>query len=191
MPSGWSPIPDEPSREPAARPHAVHESVGNGRVVIQIDADGVWARRVTLRERIETRVFGDRLDRALAAGVPPETDPLLALRAAQIASPKSRRELAALVRRLLTTATTSEESPFRARSMAILPRVKKARREFEALADHLEAPVPLPARGMAAVKLLLRDGAGPLYRYESRQNLARVVRDITDLLDPSIDWSLG
>jgi len=51
--------------------------------------------------------------------------------------------------------------------------------------------VPLPARGMAAVKLLLRDGAGPLYRYESRQNLARLVRDITDLLDPSLDWSLG
>lgn len=191
MPSGWSPIPEQPSHDGAARPHAVHESVGNGRVVIQIDADGVWARRVTLRERVESHVFGDRLDRALAAGVPPETDPLLALRATQIASPKSRRELAALVRRLLTTATAGDESPFKARSMAILPRVKKAQREFEALAAHLEAPVPLPARGMAAVKLLLRDGAGPLYRYESRQSLARLVHDITDLLDPSVDWSLG
>ena len=190
MPSGWYPPPDEPHEQPAG-PRAVHASVGHDRVVIQIDADGVWARRVTWRERLQAHLCGDRLDRMLAAGVPPETDPLLALRAAQISSPRSRQELAVLVRRMLATATRDEESPFRARSMAILPRVKQARREFEALADHLEAPVPLPARGMAAVKLLLRDGAGPLYRYESRQNLARLVHDITDLLDPSLDWSLG
>lgn len=187
MPGAWYPA-EEPHHE--RPPRAVHESVGHGRVVIQIDGTGVWARRVSWLERLESHLFGDRLDRALAAGIPPETDPLLALRAAQISSPKSRRELATVVRRMLAAAT-DPESPMRVRSMAILPRVKKARREFEALADHLEAPVPLPARGMAAVKLLLRDGAGPLYRYESRQSLPRLVRDITDLLDPGLDWSLG
>ena len=193
MPSGWFPFPDEPGRRgsDAFASRAVHERVAHGRVVIQLDAEGVWARRVTWWERMQSHLCGDRLDRDLAAGVPPETSPLLALRAAQISSPHSRRELAALVRHMLDSAVHPDESPLHARSMAILPRVRKAQHEFEALAEHLEAPVPLPARGMAAVKLLLRDGAGPLYRYESRQSLPRLVRDITDLLDPSVDWSLG
>jgi len=193
VPSAWFPQPDEPQqhRVEGFTSRAVHESTGHGRVVIQLDADGVWARRVTWYERLQSHLCGDRLDRALAAGVPPETDPLLALRAAQISSPKSRSELASLVRRILSSALTPDDSPFRARSMAILPRVRKAQREFETLVERLEAPVPLPARGMAAVKLLLRDGAGPLYRYESRQSLPRLVRDITDLLDPSLDWTLG
>ena len=186
MPGGWFPVPDDAAPR---MPHHAH--VQRGTVVLLLDSEGVYARRVTWRQRLQARLLGDRLDRELASGVRPETDPVLMLRAARISSPRSRRELASLVRRLLDSALETRDTRFAAQSMVLLPRVRKARREFEELLECLEAPAPLPARGMAAVMLLLRDGSGPLYRAESRQSLARMVRDITGQLDPALDWSLG
>jgi hypothetical protein len=182
VPTGRMPSPHSDA------PHSFHD---HGPVVLQVDDEGVWARPATWRERIASHLLGDRLDQALASGIPPEADPLLALRAAQIARPRCRNEMVSMVRRLLEAADEPDDALFPPRSMAILPRVRQARGEFESLLEHLEAPVPLPARGLASVKLLLRDGAGPLYRCESRQNLGRMVRAITDMLDPSVDWSLG
>ena len=179
MPGGWFPVPDDAAPR---MPHHAH--VQRGTVVLLLDSEGVYARRVTWRQRLQARLLGDRLDRELASGVRPETDPVLMLRAARISSPRSRRELASL-------ALETRDTRFAAQSMVLLPRVRKARREFEELLERLEAPAPLPARGMAAVMLLLRDGSGPLYRAESRQSLARMVRDITGQLDPALDWSLG
>ena len=60
--------------------------------------------------------------------------------------------------------------------MAVLSRVREAQPELEDLIDRLLAPVPVPARGVALVRLLLRDGAGPLFRYESEADLCQQVR---------------
>ena len=48
--------------------------------------------------------------------------------------------------------------------------------------------MPVSARGVALVRLLLRDGSGPLFRYESREDLAAQVRRAVDALDPGRDW---
>jgi hypothetical protein len=72
--------------------------------------------------------------------------------------------------------------------MAVLARVRATRPELEALLDRLLVPAPVSARGMALVRLLMRDGSGPLFRYESREDLSLQVRRATDALDPGPDW---
>ena len=157
-------------------------------VVLQVDRGGVYVEPVTLRRRVQCTLLADRLDRSLAAGVHPESDVLLALRAQRLAGPRMRAELATTVRRLLRAADEPEHTLTRAPSMAVLQRVRTTRTDLEALVEHLMAPVPVSARGVALVRMLLRDGSGPLFRYESRADLAAQVRRASDALDPGQDW---
>ena len=99
-----------------------------------------------------------------------------------------RVELATTVGRLLRAADEPEHTLTRAPSMAVLQRVRTTRNDLESLVDHLLAPVPVSARGVALVRMLLRDGSGPLFRYESRADLAAQVRRAADALDPGQDW---
>jgi hypothetical protein len=48
--------------------------------------------------------------------------------------------------------------------------------------------VPVSAHGVALVRLLLRDGSGPLFRYESRDDLTSQVRRAIAALDPGQGW---
>ena len=153
-----------------------------------MDNEGVWTAYPTLLERVESHLLGDRLDRSLADGVSPECDVLLALRAQRIACVASRRELARSLQRLIDASQQSSHTLSPAASMAVLCRVSAARSEFESLVEHLLAPVPVSAHGVALVRLLLREGGGPLYRYESRVDLAAMVRSCIAALDPSSDW---
>jgi hypothetical protein len=72
--------------------------------------------------------------------------------------------------------------------MAVLERVRESQDALEELVDHLLAPVPVSAHGVALVRLLLRDGGGPLFRYESREDLTDQVRRAIAALDPGQDW---
>jgi hypothetical protein len=158
------------------------------RVVLQVDGTGVYVEPVTLRRRLTAALLCDRLDRMLAAGLPAESDVLLAVRAEHLASARTRTDLARTVGRLLRAASGPEHGISRASSMAVLSRVREARPELEDLIDHLLAPVPVSARGMALVRLLLRDGSGPLFRYESPADLRHQVRCASAALEPAEDW---
>jgi hypothetical protein len=198
MPSGW--FPDgrrHRDHDPAADEHVDtvlpaapprREPREHGPEVLQVDCFGVYVRHVSLWERLECHLLADRLDRTLAAGVQPETDVLLAMRAERIACLTMRRQLARSVRRLIDASADTRTSVYAPRSMAVLPRVAACRADFEELESHLLAPAPLSARGVARVRMLLRDGSGPLYRYESRQDLRRLVRDVIEALEPTADW---
>lgn len=160
-------------------------------VVVLLDADGVCARRTTLRERISARLHAPSLDRRLAAGAAPESDVLLALRARRLARIESRRELALSVMRLLAAAEPRRRSPllpFEPQPMAVMPRVVAAHDDLERLVTSLLAPAPVSARGVAAVSLLLSDGSGPLYRAESTDDLGALVRRTIVALDPVQGW---
>ena len=50
------------------------------------------------------------------------------------------------------------------RAKSMIERVAKARPELETLIEHLLAPAPVSARGVAIVQLLLSDGLGPYAR---------------------------
>lgn len=160
---------------------------GHGRHVLLLDDDGLEVCRVTWWQRLQMRVHADTLDRLLAAGVPPESDVLLALRAERLARPRTRETLARTIERLLLASQTYGDRRTRP-SMAVLPRVACARADLEALVERLRAPAPLSARGVADTSLLLRDGSGPVYRYESTADLGALVRRIAAELDPSRDW---
>ena len=184
MDAAWSPAPgfDE-------TPPAYQHSTARGTLVLQVDETGVFACRATWGQRLRARLLADSLDRALAAGVPPETEVLLALRAQRLARWRTREMLARTVERLVRASESTADNRLGTRpAMAVLPRVAAARDDLEALVEHLRAPAPLSARGVADVCLLLRDGSGPIYRYESTADLGALVRRITAELDPSRDW---
>jgi hypothetical protein len=117
---------------------------------------GVWLRCVTWRQARE-------LDEQLARGTDPIISDELSLRAGQLASARSRRRLACILR----GAAELADAPFDPWRMGP-PVVRRAQvqenREllFE-LADRLTAGGPLGAQGLAITSLLVGDGVSPLY----------------------------
>lgn len=163
------------------------ETASRRHLVVLLDADGVWSRRATLRERVGTRLHAAKLDERLAAGEPPESDPLLSLRAQRLARIDSRRELALGVLRVLAQCEPGR-SRLEPAPLVVVPRVVAAHDDLEQLVTSLLAPAPVSARGVAATSCLLRDGYGPLYHRGSSTDLRTVVRSTIAALDPSSDW---
>jgi hypothetical protein len=111
--------------------------------------------------RMMASVRGRALDRALIAGADPTDSTQLAARACKLTSPANRRLLAAGIERLLRSPT---ERPSRARLAPPRDTVLAAAEELSNLAELLRGRSPLYARGLAMLRELLTDGAGPLYR---------------------------
>jgi len=136
--------------------------------------DVLEPRRVRLRDRLAARLGAHRLDRRLAAGVPPERSAALSLRAARLIEPAVG---AALARRLeLIVAEADGRLLPRARIAARRRAVFEAAGELDALARRLAAPDPRGVRGVAQARLLLTDGCGPLYSHRSGEDLTGAVR---------------
>lgn len=156
-------------------------------MVVLLDSEGVWSRRATLGERLRTRIRAAKLDVRLAAGEPPESDPLLSLRAQRLARIDSRRALALGIMRVLAQCEPGR-SRLEPAPLVVVPRVVAAHDDLEQLVTSLLAPAPVSARGVAATSCLLRDGFGPLYHRGSPTDLRTAVRSTIAALDPSSDW---
>jgi len=106
----------------------------------------------------------------LAEGADPSASPALRLRAAQLASPRSRGALAAGLERVVDDA----EQPARGLTSAVpLQRreILAARADLVSLArDVIEADAP-QAHGLALVARLLTDGGSPLYAPRPERSL--------------------
>lgn len=168
-------------------------------MLVADDLDRLTLRRVTAYHRIVARLRAASLDAELAAGISPETCDYLAARAFQLTSMKSRRQLAAGLERVLATAgglgqsntaagglgqSDTDASGSTRPAVPVVPlrmplrraRVTAAAAELGELARHLLTPGPVPARGVAIVRQLLSDGAGPLYRESCQVDLRDVAR---------------
>ena len=102
------------------------------------------------------------LDHRLAHGESTLASPELARRGEQLASIHSRHSLAVGIRRVIADA----ERPTRALSAAVPVQrrpILGARARLEQLAADLDAHEPVKLAGIARVRLLLTDGASPLY----------------------------
>lgn len=121
---------------------------------------------VTLWARLRAR----HLDEQLAHGADPVTSPLLAARAAQLATRRSRARIAAGLERL----ALGSDAP---RSMfTILPErgaIAPNRDRLLGLAMALRSGAPAYAGGIAEARLIVTDGTGPAFTDRRGEGLSR------------------
>jgi hypothetical protein len=129
-------------------------------VVVLEEQNSLGLCHVHLRDRIHTLLRSASLDHQLAAGASPESSVPIALHAARLYRPKQRRRLAASLREVAAAARGSR----RTRAPINRESIRLALAELETLARRLETNGPIDVRGIARVRVLLGDGAGPLYR---------------------------
>lgn len=149
-------------------------------VLLDDNTGGLRMRRLWPWQRVLASFRAASLDRELAGGASPESSASLAARAAWLTSSQVRRDLAASVRGILATAgepvaAVWPRSPIGpARAPRVPVRTSRVSRSAPLLAEvnsRLLQPGPVPVRGVAMVSHLLADGAGPLYREASRDDL--------------------
>ena len=152
-------------------------------VVIRDRARGWVTLCPTPWERVLCRFRGHRLDRALATGEPPESDVLLSLRADLDVAMSRRLQTAATLRRLVQDATKPPRYVHRGTPTLQRHRICTVRHEMDLLIGRLERPGPLPAAGIAQIRLLLSDGGGPLYYEGSNSDLRQLLTTALVSLD--------
>ena len=150
------------------------------RVLLDDDGGQLTLKRLWPWHQVLAASQAGRLDRALAAGVSPETSASLAVRAVRLTSTQFRRGLAASLRRALVAAGEPAfvPAPLRAARRPIVPlrttRIGPAAPLLAELASRLLEPGPVPVRGVAMVTELLSDGYGPLYHEAAPDDLSAV-----------------
>jgi hypothetical protein len=149
---------------------------------------GVIARDATVWERILTHTRSARLDAELAHGTRPEASALLALRAQALVRPAGRHDVARSVQRILAEADRPPAPPLRAAVPIRRDRVRAVAGDLRILIDHLLAPCPLAAAGVAQTLLLLHDGAGPLFYPGNTEDLHTRLQEIISALEPLNNW---
>lgn len=114
------------------------------------------------------------LDSRLARGAVPESSDVLFSHARRIVRPRSCALLASSLRKV--AATSQRPRAISNRVPVARDHVNSAHGELVALAERLERPGPIRARGVAQIRLLIGDGSGPLYRRESERPLLADLR---------------
>jgi hypothetical protein len=129
-------------------------------------------------DRWLARAYAPSLDNQLAAGWPPGTSRLLALRAQEITSPAGRGELVRGWGYVLDRARRPAV-PRTPRAPLCRDQIAAAEGDVRTMLAVLACPLPISARGAAMASVLLGDGTGPLHNPHSDLELAAVVRDAT------------
>jgi hypothetical protein len=154
-------------------------------LVLLVGADDcLTARDATVGERLTARLRSGTLDRDLACGVSPDASAPLELRAQALERMSARRELARTLRRLLAEADA--QVPRRRSGVVPIMRdtIRDASDEFRILIEHLLAPGPVSAQGVAQIRLLLQDGSGPLFHRGAGECLRTCLQKATAALQP-------
>ena len=142
------------------------------------------------RDGLVVRLLAPSLDRKLAAGYSPESHRLLAIRARTLVAPATRRALAQTLEEAVERARLPRQ-PGDRRIPLCDDRIMAAEFDLRDMISWLRVPLPLPARGVAMVTMLLRDGTGPLYNHNCTTDLRSLVRHAVAELDPSRDLGLS
>jgi hypothetical protein len=153
------------------------------------DSSYVRPHQSLVGERIWGWLHSWRLDHALARGEAPDSSAALFLRAHRLIGPKFRRALAAEIRALPAAALRARH-PFDPRVPVRRQQVLESLELLEKLADRLEAPEPVDARGVAQVRVLLRDGESPLFDPDRGVEFAEAFEAALEALEPvaAFDW---
>jgi hypothetical protein len=144
-------------------------------LLIDDGAGGVIGVRAGLRDYLRIHLTADRIDRDLAEGASPDATVASALRAQELTSMQSRRDLASGLQRALAAAIASGYARLAGAPLA-RDGVLAAAAEIGELSRRLLADGPVSVRGVAETRLLLTNGAGPLHNRRSQERLAATVR---------------
>jgi hypothetical protein len=142
----------------------------------------------SLFPRLRAAVGGRALTRALSEGIDPAFSPELSVRAAQLTSSRTRKQLARALRRTIDEA----HRPALTRSRVVIIRraaVLDAEDALKVMIDRLGSSEPVRAEGMAITERILTDADwSPLYNRAEPGALRRLVRVATAAMgtrDPS------
>jgi hypothetical protein len=155
--------------------------------VLLVDATERHPRRDGLLLRARVWRHRASLDRSLAEGADPATDPAVALRARQLRDPASRRAMANTLENLVHAA---EEPPDAWPHGGPRPPLRReallaARSDLIALAELLRRPRALPPGALALVALLLWDSASPVYSAHAGTTVSEWVHAAADGARPA------
>jgi len=133
--------------------------------------------------RLSTHVRTRALDRALAAGVSPDSSAALSLRAQMLIGHASRAGLARMIRRLVNDAR-QPRTPFTPHVPLCRRKIIRSARTLEELATRLLDDGPVDARGVAQIRLLLIGDRGALYDWPRADDLEPALQEAIRSLDP-------
>jgi len=136
------------------------------------------AARVALPQRTWARLFATRYDHLVERGATVATGSPLAAHRQRLVSRRERTDLAATLATLLDDA---RHPPRRCDAAPRLPveadAVRRAADTVDDVRARLLGPLPVRARGMARLRILLGDGRGPIYR-PGRGTFASAIRGV-------------
>ena len=121
-------------------------------------------RRIPYGTRVMARLLAAKFDRMLAVGVRPAEGSPLAVHADRLTSVDERESIAHSLRRSLDDAR-NRGAHMSYRVPLNVPNIVAAEDRIDQVTLRLHSPRPVNARGMARLRVLLADGAGPMYLY--------------------------
>jgi hypothetical protein len=129
------------------------------------------------------RLRGAHIDARLAQGIEPWHSPVYAARCRQLTNERSRHTLARSLELLVEDA---DERPRLSLSSVVHPsraRVHEARPLLLMIASRLRSDAPVHPRAVAAIRVLLSDGAGPVYAHGHPDTLKLRLQTISSWID--------
>ena len=121
--------------------------------------------RPSLTARLTARVRAGSYDRLLSVGVTPEPGSPLAAHCARLTSRTERHAIARSLRRAVREVHEPTATTWSSRIPPNVPNITAAEELIDRVTQRLHSPRSISARGMARLRLVLSDGAGPLYRF--------------------------
>ena len=121
--------------------------------------------RPSIRACVTARLRAARFDRALAVGVPAPAGSALAVHAARLTAVAERHAVARALRRAVRDANDDPRATRSGRVPMHRANIASAEALIDEVTRRLHAHHPVSPRGMARLRQLLSDGAGPLYRH--------------------------
>jgi hypothetical protein len=140
-----------------------HQTYDIGTVPFDSADDAETGGPASWPNRLRARLFAGRYDQQIEDGLSPLPGSPLDLHGARLISARERNDLAGALRQAVVDAD-STPVPFHPRVRVASAAVLHCAEVIEAVHDRLTDPFPVRARGIARLRMLLSDGAGPLYR---------------------------
>jgi hypothetical protein len=147
------------------------------------DSGYLVSRQSRPRERLAARLRAWQLDTAIANGADPDSSAVLSLRANKLISRPMRRRISRSVRSLLQHSRRPPH-PIHEGAAVCWREVVRARPLLAELAARLAGTVPVDARGVAQLQLLLTDGTSPLFDRSSACQLQAALAAVLETLEP-------